>query len=98
MLRERERSDGWKSAMMEWLPVVERVNLWPEAAQQWMAVDEPERALDALERGLAERCINMPFLMVVPSFRPLHGAPRFTRIVQALGLDDLPQREPRAAE
>lgn len=40
--------------MMEWRPIVERVNLRPEAAQQWMAVGEPDRALAALERGLVE--------------------------------------------
>ena len=97
-LRELEHGNGWKAAMMEWLPIVERVNLWPEAAQQWMATGEPDRALDALERGLAERSTNMSFLMEAPSFRPLHGAPRFRKIARQIGLDQLQLREPRAAE
>lgn len=86
-LRELEHGVGWKGAMLEWLPIVERVNLWPEAAQQWMAAGEPDRALDALERGLAERSTNMSFLMEAPSFRPLHGTPRFRNIARQIGLD-----------
>ena len=97
-LREIEHGDGWKAAMMEWLPIVERVNLWPEAAQQWMAADEPDRALDALERGLVERSTNMPFLMEAPSFRPLHGSPRFRSIACQIGLNQLRLRQSHAAE
>lgn len=97
-LREIEHGDGWKAAMMEWLPIVERVNLWPEAAQQWMAADEPDRALDALERGLVERSTNMPFLMEAPSFRPLHGSPRFRSIACQIGLNQLRLRQSDAAE
>jgi DNA-binding winged helix-turn-helix (wHTH) protein/tetratricopeptide (TPR) repeat protein len=97
-LRELENNNGWKAAMMEWLPLMERVNLWPEAAQQWMAVGEPDRALDALQRGLVERSTNMPFLMESPSFRPLHGVPRFRKMARQIGLDQLRLQEPRAAE
>jgi DNA-binding winged helix-turn-helix (wHTH) protein/tetratricopeptide (TPR) repeat protein len=97
-LREIEHGDGWRAAMMEWLPIVERVNLWPEAAQQWMAADEPDRALDALERGLVERSTNMPFLMEAPSFRPLHGSPRFRSIACQIGLNQLRLRQSHAAE
>lgn len=97
-LRELESGSGWKAAMIEWLPIVERVNLWPEAAQQWMAVGDPERALHALERGLVERSTNMSFLMEAPSFRPLHGVPRFCRITQQIGLDQLRLRQQHTAE
>lgn len=97
-LLDLEHGSGWKAAMTEWLPVVERVNLWPEAAQQWMAAGETDRALEALERGLVGRSTNMSFLADAPSFRPLHGAPRFQKIVRQIGLDQLRLREPRAAE
>jgi DNA-binding winged helix-turn-helix (wHTH) protein/tetratricopeptide (TPR) repeat protein len=86
-LQEIERSRGWKAAMAEWIvTVVESANLWPQAAQQWVAAGEAGRALDALERGLAERSTPMPFILQDPALRPLHDEPRFRRIVQALGL------------
>lgn len=86
-LQEIERSRNWKAAMAEWIvAIVEAAGLWPQAAEQWVAAGEVGRALDALERGLADRSTPMPFIMQDPALRPLHGEPRFRRIAQALGL------------
>ncbi|MEA2812550.1 MAG: hypothetical protein QOI93_247 [Rhodospirillaceae bacterium] len=52
-----------------------------------MAIDEPAAALATLERCVAERGTNLPFLLQYPSFRPLHGEPRFRRLAREIGLD-----------
>jgi DNA-binding winged helix-turn-helix (wHTH) protein/Tfp pilus assembly protein PilF len=87
-LAELDRSNGWRAAMAEWIAVLERSNRWMGAAMQWMAVDEPARALDALERCVAERTTYLALLVLrCPSFRTLHGEPRFQRIARMLKLD-----------
>jgi hypothetical protein len=73
--------------MVEWIAVLERLNQWYEVALQWIALDEPAPALAALERCVAERGTNLPFLLQYPSFRPLYGEPRFRRMVRELKLD-----------
>jgi Tfp pilus assembly protein PilF len=88
-----ERLDGlsrngrWRAAMADWIAKLEGLNQWYEAALQWMAIDEPAAALAALERCVAERGTNLPFLLQYPSFRPLHGEPRFRQMARALRLD-----------
>ena len=86
-LAELGRDGSWRAAMVEWIARLERLNQWYEAALQWMAIDEPAAALAALERCVAERGTNLPFLLQYPSFRPLHGEPRFRQLARALKLD-----------
>ena len=57
---------------------------------QWMALGETGKALDRIERCLDERCSSAPFLRQHPSFRPLHGNPRFTELLARLGLPPVP--------
>jgi hypothetical protein len=86
-LTELGRNGSWRAAMADWIALLERLNQWYEAALQWMAIDEPAAALAALERCVAERGTNLPFLLQYPSFQPLHGEPRFRRLARELGLD-----------
>lgn len=81
------RSKGWREAMQVWIGLLERTNRWEGAAMQWMAVDEPERALDALEHCIKARTTYLCFTAQNPYFRRLHNEPRFQRILQTLKLD-----------
>lgn len=81
------RSKGWRDAMHVWIGLLERTNRWEGAAMQWMAVGEPERALDALDHCLKARTTYLCFTAQNPYFRSLHGTPRFQGILQSLKLD-----------
>jgi DNA-binding winged helix-turn-helix (wHTH) protein/tetratricopeptide (TPR) repeat protein len=81
------RSKGWREAMHVWIGLLERTNRWEGAAMQWMAVGEPERALDALDHCIKARTTYLCFTAQNPYFRSLHGTPRFQGILQALKLD-----------
>lgn len=81
------RSKGWQEAMHVWIGLLERTNRWEGAAMQWMAVGEPARAMDALEHCVKARTTYLCFTAQNPYFRPLHGDPRFQRILRVLNLD-----------
>jgi serine/threonine-protein kinase len=85
-LAELRRTDGYRAVVVEWIAMLERRSQWYEAADQWMAIDEPARALDALERCVEERATAAPFMLQHPSFRSLHSHPRFVRLAQRLNL------------
>ena len=53
-------------------------------AQVHIALNEPELALDQLERALTLRTADLTLLTVRPSFDPLLGLPRFDAILRAL--------------
>jgi serine/threonine-protein kinase len=53
-------------------------------AQVHVALNEPEQAVDLLERALILRAADLTLLPVRPSFEPLFGMPRFDAIVRAL--------------
>jgi DNA-binding winged helix-turn-helix (wHTH) protein/tetratricopeptide (TPR) repeat protein len=80
-------SQGWRAAMEVWIPLLERTNRWEGAAMQWMVAGEPGKAMDALEHCVKARTTYLCFTAQNPYFRPLHGEPRFQRILQALKLD-----------
>lgn len=80
------RGKGWQEAMHVWIGLLERTNRWEGAAMQWMAVGEPERALDALDHCIKARTTYLCFTAQNPYFPPLHNNPRFQRILQTLGL------------
>jgi len=83
---EAHRSDGYAAALAPWIRMLDRLDQPYEVAMQWMALGEPERALDALARCFDERCSSAPFLRQHPTFRPLHGDPRFETLALRLGL------------
>jgi hypothetical protein len=66
--------------------MLERFDQWWEAAVQWMAIDDRVRALAAATRAVEEHSEGIPFLVQVPSLRPLHGEPGFQRLIRQTGL------------
>lgn len=86
-LDELNRTQGWRAAMMAWLTRLESNARWETAAVQWMALDEPERALDALEHCVAQRTTYIRFAAVLPPLKPLRDHPRFRRILKTLKLE-----------
>ncbi len=82
------RNRGWREAMEMWIGLLERTNRWEGAAQQWMAVGESSRALDALEHCVKARTTYLCFTAQNPYFRPLHNDPRFQGILRALKLEN----------
>lgn len=81
------KSQGWRAAMDVWIGLLERTNRWEGAAMQWMAADEPSRALDALEHCVKARTTYLGFTGQSPCFRSLHGDPRFQGVLRALNLE-----------
>jgi DNA-binding winged helix-turn-helix (wHTH) protein/tetratricopeptide (TPR) repeat protein len=81
------RTKGWREAMVVWIGLLERTNRWEGAAQQWVAIGELGRALDALEHCVRARTTYLCFTAQNPCFRPLHGDPRFEQILRTLKLD-----------
>jgi len=81
------RNHGWRAAMDVWIALLERTNRWEGAAQQWMAVGESSRALDALEHCVRARTTYLCFTAQNPYFRSLHNNLRFREILKALRLD-----------
>jgi DNA-binding winged helix-turn-helix (wHTH) protein/tetratricopeptide (TPR) repeat protein len=81
------RNQGWRAAMDVWIALLERTNRWEGAAQQWMAVGESSRALDALEHCVRARTTYLCFTAQNPYFRSLHNNPRFQDVLKALRLD-----------
>jgi tetratricopeptide (TPR) repeat protein len=55
-------------------------------AAAYLALGEQDTALDWLERAFEERAQYLPHLPADPAFDPLHGNPRFERLVERLGL------------
>jgi Tfp pilus assembly protein PilF len=56
-----------------------------DAASVFTAIGDLPRALDILERAVAERAPKVLFLRLDPRFDPLRGQPRFTILLQRLG-------------
>jgi DNA-binding winged helix-turn-helix (wHTH) protein/tetratricopeptide (TPR) repeat protein len=81
------RNQGWRAAMDVWIALLERTNRWEGAAQQWMAVGDSSRALDALEHCVKARTTYLCFTAQNPYFRSLHNNPRFQDVLKALRLD-----------
>ncbi len=77
------RNKGWRAAMDVWIALLERTNRWEGAAQQWMAVGESSRALDALEHCVKARTTYLCFTAQNPYFRSLHNNPRFQDILRS---------------
>ncbi len=83
-LTETHRNQGWRAAMEAWLAVLEGTNRWEGAAMQWMAVGEPDRAMDALDRCIKLRTTYLCFTDQNPYFQTLRGNLRFHGILRTL--------------
>ncbi|WP_341703636.1 winged helix-turn-helix domain-containing protein [Ferrovibrio sp.] len=82
-----QHDQGYRAAMVEWIRFLDRFDQPFETALQWMALDEHGQALAALERCVMLKCTPAPFLAVLPSFRPLHGDPRFRTLLGRLNME-----------
>ena len=51
-----------------------------------LGLGERERALDWLEKGLEQRELSVPLIYMHPAYDDLRAEPRFTAIIQRLGL------------
>ena len=58
-----------------------------DRAMVFVALDEPDRALDALEAALQDPPRAMLELAIEPAFEPLRGDPRFLEMLEGLGLE-----------
>lgn len=56
----------------------------------YVGLDEPDRALDWLERALDSRSPTMTLLGVEPLFDPIRSSERFRRLLDAVGLSEAP--------
>ena len=56
-----------------------------EVAKIHLALGAQARALDLLERAYDERAHSMVFIGIDPQLKPLHGTPRFERLIARLG-------------
>lgn len=81
-----QEEQGFRGALEEWIVFLDKFDQWYEMADQWMALGEREKALDALERCVAKRCTPAPFMLQHPPFKPLHDEPRFEALVAKLAL------------
>ena len=52
----------------------------------YAALGDSSRALDLLEHAAEERAFTLPFLTYYPPLQPLHGNPRFRRLVERIGV------------
>lgn len=57
----------------------------PMLARIHLGLGEPEKALDCLERGYAERSYWMVFLKVDPVYDPIRSHPRFVQLLCEMG-------------
>ena len=80
------RRRGYREAMLEWIVLMEQHNQWYEAAIERMVIGDAPQALDALERCVAQHFDSIVFVEQYPSFRPLHGDPRYQRLIRMIGL------------
>ncbi len=60
-----------------------------EIARVYAGLGELDTAVRWLERAREERGHSMAFLAVDPQLRPLHGHPRYERLVRRMGLEDV---------
>ncbi len=86
-LAELDRGGGWRAAMPEWIAMLERTDRWMGAAMQLMALGEPARAIDNLERCVAARTSYLGLVLQSPSFHALRSEPRFQQILHLLKLE-----------
>ena len=55
-------------------------------AMGFAALGQTDRAMDLLERAYQARAAGLIYLHLDPGYEPLRGDPRFTALVQKIGL------------
>ncbi len=62
---------------------------WYEIAYVYVGLGEPDHAFEALERAYQQRATSLTFLGVDTRLKPLRADPRFAKLLDHLGLEDL---------
>jgi hypothetical protein len=81
--------------LLTWLPLIflahslrksVRSGFLEDAAAFYLTVNDKQRALDALKAAFDEHVVTMIYLVADPTFKILHGDPRFERLVSRMNL------------
>jgi TolB-like protein/Tfp pilus assembly protein PilF len=63
---------------------------YSEVASVMAQMNDPDGALEYLQKALAAREVNFAYIRISPDLRPLHGDPRFHELLEQAGLKPLP--------
>ena len=85
LVTRRLRDPAARAAVLQVLDPPPGQGFTPRANNRAM-VGDLEGALDYLEKALAAHEFNLPHALRNPEYAPLHGNPRFRRIVERMGL------------
>jgi len=85
-LMELHRSGHHRTAMVEWIARLNRLDQHLEVALQSMVIDDRTASIAALQRCVDTRADGLVLAGCAPSFRPLAGDPRYEAILRTLGL------------
>jgi tetratricopeptide (TPR) repeat protein len=61
-----------------------------EVAAALVQMDEPDLAIDYLQKSIDTREVNNAFIRVDPDLRPLHQDPRYLQLLERAGLKPPP--------
>jgi tetratricopeptide (TPR) repeat protein len=68
----------------------ERSDDFSEVAAVFAQMNQPDRAIEYLEKAMQAREVNFAFIRVDPDLVPLHEDPRFIRLLDRAGLKPVP--------
>jgi DNA-binding winged helix-turn-helix (wHTH) protein len=66
--------------------------VWSYVAPAALLIEGPDRCLDVLEAAVENRSCILAIKLSDPRFRPLHGMPRFQKVLEAVFGDRAPRR------
>lgn len=65
---------------------------YSSVAAALVQMDQPDRAIEYLEKALEEREVVFHFIRIDPDFQPLHDDPRYLDILERAGLEPPPSK------
>ena len=68
----------------------ERSDDYADVAATLAQMDEPDLAIEYLEKSIDAREVNNAFIRVDPDLRPLHDDPRYLQLLERAGLKPPP--------
>jgi Tfp pilus assembly protein PilF len=68
----------------------ERSDNFSSVAATLVQMDEPDRAMDYLEKSIEAREVNLAFIRVDPDLRPLHQDPGYLQLLERAGIKPPP--------
>ena len=85
---DEERARQYLDQMIE--VANERSEDFAVVAATLVQMEQPDLAMEYLERALQNREVNFNFIRIDPDLRPLHSDPRFIELLERAGLRPLP--------